>query len=158
MPFPFSKAFCIDGLQQLLVKSLKFGIDGLRGTATELDGKSNLPALELPFMEEFGSGERGDGHGRCSALLRREGCRSPGLIVILDETDQLILVIKDGAKMKTDTLGILVLQAIVQPLVVAEIKPLLLKLLLKVPVGFRHEEEMGVLRTNGLDHLWPVIG
>ena len=61
--------------------------------------------------------------------------------MVLDETKQLLLVSKVRTEMKPDALGVVVLQPIIEPLVVAEVEPLLLQLPLQVPVSLGNEAE-----------------
>ena len=62
--------------------------------------------------------------------------------MVLDETEELLLVGKIGAEMKADTLRIAVLQPVIELLVVAEVESLLLQLPLQVPIGLGNEEEI----------------
>ena len=65
--------------------------------------------------------------------------------MVLDEPDHLLLVRKIRKKVLTHALGISVLHPVVEFLVVAVVKPLLLQFPLEVPVGFGDELELRVL-------------
>src|SRR5208282_4740305 len=60
--------------------------------------------------------------------------------------------------MKPNILCIVMLQAIIEPLVVAEAEPLLLQLPLQVPVSLGNEEEVRLRSLDGKDHVAPVFG
>ncbi len=62
--------------------------------------------------------------------------------MVLEEAQQFGLIPQVGAEMQTNAFGGLVLQAVVEPLVVAEIESLLLQLPLEVPIGFGNEQEV----------------
>ena len=67
--------------------------------------------------------------------------------MILDEPDQSFLVSKVSAEMKPHALGGLVFQTVIESLVVAVVKALLLQLPLQVPVGLGDEQEIRMLRS-----------
>src|SRR5271170_2207144 len=79
------------------------------------------------------------------------------LIVVLEEAKQLLLVVKVGTEMKPNTLCIIMLEAIIEPLVVAEVEPQLLQLPLQAPVSFGHEEELRMPSLDGCDYATPVL-
>src|SRR6266404_2359616 len=59
--------------------------------------------------------------------------------------------------MKANTLRVVVLQAVIELLVVAEVESLLLKLPLQVPISLGNEEEAGMRFFDGGDHINPVL-
>ena len=91
-------------------------------------------------MEE--SSPRESGYSDCGGLLFRGGerCRGPRLIVIFDETEQLLLIGKVSTKMKSNILCIFMLQPVVEPLVIAKVESLLLQFPLQIPVSLGNEE------------------
>jgi hypothetical protein len=78
--------------------------------------------------------------------------------MILNESDQSVLVSRFCAEMKPDALGRVALQAVVQPFVVAEVESLLLQLPFEVPVGLGDELELRMVPFDGRDDRRPVIG
>ncbi len=75
--------------------------------------------------------------------------------MVLDETDQLLLVIQIGSQVLPNGLGTLVNQAVVKSLVVAVVESQLLQFPLHVPIGLCHKQETVVLLTDTLYHLPP---
>src|SRR5271157_475386 len=59
--------------------------------------------------------------------------------------------------MKTYTLCIVMFQAVIEPLVVAEVEPLLLQLPLQVPVSLGNEAEVRMRSLDGRDHFTPIL-
>src|SRR5580704_11080988 len=100
-------------------------------------------------MEEPCSRE--GGYCDCGGLLLcgRKGRRSPRFVVVLEEAEQLLLVGKVSAEMKPNSLCIVMLQAIIEPLVVAEVEPLLLQLPLQVPISLGDEAEVWMRFLDG---------
>ena len=78
--------------------------------------------------------------------------------MVLDEANELLLVGKVGVEVKPNTLRVVVFEAVIEPLVVAEIESLLLQLPLQVPIGLGDEEEMRMFLLDGRDYLAPVLG
>src|SRR5271169_5183966 len=109
-------------------------------------------------MEESCSREAGNRD--CGGLLLggRKGRCGPGLIVVLEEAKQLLLVGKVGTKMKPNSLCIVMFQAIIEPLVIAEVEPLLLQFPLQVPVSLGNEEKVWMFSLESRDHVTPVLG
>src|SRR5271157_1097723 len=60
--------------------------------------------------------------------------------------------------MKTYTLCIVMFQAVIEPLVVAEVEPLLLQLPLQVPVSLGNEAEVRMRSLDGRNHFTPILG
>src|SRR5260370_3436217 len=77
--------------------------------------------------------------------------------MVLDESGHLLLVRKIRKEVLTHALGVSVLHPVIEFLVVAEIKALLLQFPLKVPVGFGDEPELSVLSLDRGYHRPPVI-
>src|SRR5688500_18732922 len=96
-------------------------------------------------MEETqAGGKKGENRRRfVLAGVKRGG--SAGLIVILQEAGELILVIDAGAEMVANRPDMPFAETIVKALVVSVIEALLLHGPFHVPVHFRHETELGML-------------
>jgi hypothetical protein len=77
--------------------------------------------------------------------------------VIFDETKQLLLIPQLRTEMKPNTFGILMLQAVIEPLVIAEIKPLLLKLPLQIAVGLGDEEKVRMKFLHSGNDFVPIV-
>src|SRR5258708_16328137 len=77
--------------------------------------------------------------------------------MILEKAKQFFLVAEIGAQVKADALRIVVLQAVVEPLVIAEVEPQLLKLPLLTPISFGNEEEVRIRFLDGGDHATPIL-
>ena len=92
------------------------------GTPSEEHRQSHLASFELTFVEKFHPRERGHGQRHSTFLCQRKRCCSTRLVVILNETKQLVLVRESGTQVKPDVLCVRVLKAVVQCLVVTEIK------------------------------------
>ena len=74
--------------------------------------------------------------------------------MILDEAHHALLISRIGQQVLPHALGVLMLHAVVEFLVVAEIKALLLQFPLQIPVGFGDELELGRLRFDRGDHVF----
>ena len=59
--------------------------------------------------------------------------------------------------MQPHTLGVVMLQAVVEPLVVTKVEALLLQLPLEVPVSFGNKEEVGIVFFDGRNQIAPVF-
>ncbi len=70
--------------------------------------------------------------------------RRRGVVVVLDEPHQPFLVVEVRRQVIPDLIGGAVLEAVVEPLVVAVVEALLLQGPLQVPVGLGDEQESGV--------------
>src|SRR3954465_10245881 len=77
--------------------------------------------------------------------------------MVLDETKQFVLIVKISTKMQADALSIAVLQPVVEFLVVAEIKTLLLEFPLQVPICLSDKEETRMLLLGGRDRINPIF-
>ena len=98
-------------------------------------------------------------HGRGGTRLGRlERGRRARFIVVLDESDQPLLVVRIGLEVPTDRVGRVVDEAVVQALVVAEVEALLLQRPFHVPVRLGHEQKLGMRRLHARDQLRPVVG
>src|SRR6185503_3152839 len=72
----------------------------------------------------------------------------PGLVVVFEEAGELVLIVESGKKMFAHGAGMAVAQAIVEPLVVGVIKPLLLESPFLIPIDFGHEAEIGMVLSD----------
>src|SRR6516162_11186713 len=77
--------------------------------------------------------------------------------MIFEEAQKLFLVGQISVEMKASAFCVVMLQAIVEPLVVAEIKVLLLQLLFQVPIGFSDEAEVTVSMLDRRNHVNPIL-
>ena len=77
--------------------------------------------------------------------------------MVLDEAKQLLLVGKISREMKPNTLRGAMLQAVVEPLVLTEIKCLLMQFALKIPVRLGHKDEVLMRFPGRPDHVNPVL-
>jgi hypothetical protein len=82
----------------------------------------------------------------------RRGAR---LVVVFEKARQLVLVIEPGEQMTTNRRGMTLPQPVVKPLIVAVSKALLLQGPFEIPIDFRHEGKVRVLRMHARDRLWP---
>src|SRR5215470_19468916 len=111
------------------------------------------PALELALMEEAqpGGEERDDSRGFLD-VGRKYGSR-PRLVVVLEETGQLVLVVEPGVEMLTHRPGVTLPEPVVEPLVVGVVESLLLQRPLQIPVDLGHEAEVRDLLAHALRRL-----
>src|SRR5580700_9458640 len=100
-------------------------------------------------MEESCPGQGGYCDCRGPFPCRRKGRCGPWLIMVLEEAKQFILICRGGTEMKPKILCVVMLQAIINPLVVTEVEPLLLQLPLHIPVSFGNEQELRVRFLDG---------
>src|ERR1700738_4166601 len=132
-------------------------IDRLRRAPVEKDRQPHLRPLELPLVQQLCPGECEDRHC-CSApfCVRKRGS-SPGLVMVLDEPHHFCLVRKIGKEVQTYALGVPVFHPIIESLVVAAIKTLLLQFPLEVPVCLGDEPELPMPSFDRRDHRRPVV-
>ena len=71
-------------------------------------------------------------------IERRRGAR---LIVVLQEARQVILVVEPGQEVSSDRRCVPFPEAVIQPLVVGVVEPLLLERPFEIPIDFGNEEE-----------------
>src|ERR1700730_10106478 len=87
----------------------------------------HLRALELTLMEEAQPWS-GIGNDRRRPVLRpRELGRCPRLVMVFEKTGELVLVVEAGEQVIADRPDVAVPQTVVEPLVVAIVKALLLQ-------------------------------
>src|SRR5262249_36597421 len=130
---------------------------GSSGRRPKEDGESYLASFKLPFMKESCSRQSGHRY-RGGTFFGGNECRCrPRLVVVLNETNQPLLVCRIRTEMKPDAFCVVIHQAVIQPLVVTEVEPLLLKFPFQVPVRLGDEEEIGMCRLNGRDQVGPVL-
>jgi hypothetical protein len=97
-------------------------------------------------------GEEGDHRGGF-VDPGRERHRGAGLVVVLQEVGELVLVIQTRVEKLANRAGALIAEAVVQAFIVGIIKPLLLERPLHVPVDFGHETEAGDLLADAAGRL-----
>src|SRR5688572_24592642 len=89
-------------------------------------------------------------HGRCSVDLWGK-CRSrPWLVVVFEESSQLVLITQSGMKMLAHRPSMTFAQPIVKPFVVGVIETLLLHCPFQVPVDLGHELKVRVPASHGV--------
>src|ERR1700752_1423566 len=96
-------------------------------TPSEEYRQSYFAPLELPFMKESCSREGRCGQSYGAPLCGEKRCSRSGLIVILNKTKKLALVGEISAQVESDAFCLPMLQAVVEHLVIAVVKTLLLK-------------------------------
>ncbi len=77
--------------------------------------------------------------------------------MVLQKTQKLALISRISAEMQSDVLSAVMLQAIIEPLVIAKIKAAMLQLPLEIPVGFRDKEEILVCFLDCGNNRLPVF-
>src|SRR5215813_13898994 len=95
------------------------------------------PVLEVALMEEAqpGGEERDDSRGFLD-VGRKDGSR-PRLVVVLEETGQLVLVVEPGVEMLTHRPGVTLPEPVVEPLVVVVFESSLLQRIHNLPLPGR---------------------
>ena len=105
---------------------------------------ADAPAIELTVLEKPKPGRQGR-DGRCCPVLWQIECRSGArFVMVLEEAGELILIVERRDQMIADRSSVSVAQTIVESLVVAVIKPLLLQCPFQVPVDLGHEQKAGL--------------
>ena len=131
-------------LQEFGVEVVEIVVDRLVGATAQKHRQPYFAAFELAFVEHSCAEKRGGRNRRGAFLGRSEGRCGARLVMVLEEAQQLGLIRRIGVQVKTNAFGILVFQAIVEPLVVTEVKSFLLQLPLQVPIGFGDEKEVRI--------------
>ena len=114
-----------------------------------------VAALELSLLEEAQARRQVRDDGRRLVDAGRERRRGPRLVVVLQEAGQPVLVIEPGQEVLAHRPGVPLAQAVVQPLVVGVVEPLLLQRPFEVPVDLGHEAEVGDLLPHAPGRLRP---
>src|SRR5947209_1741835 len=108
-------------------------------------------------MEKPRAGNGSDNDGRGAPPLGRERRSGPRVIVVLDKPKELGVIRRIRTQVQPPTLCILVLQAVVESLVVTEVKALLLKLPFEIPVSLGYKEKSRGHVLNGRNDLAPIL-
>ena len=125
----------------------------------------DLEHLELAYAPPYGAakdpvnmaGQRGDGHGRGPFGVGRKAAGDAGLVMVLQETHQPGLVAQVRAQVVPDGGGVLAQDPVIEPLVVAEVEALLLKLPLHVPVGLGDHHRLRMPGAQLAEHGRPEL-
>src|SRR5262245_6385624 len=98
-------------------------------------------SFELALVEEAEAWrqERDDGGRFVHACGEARG--SPGLVVILEEAGETVLIVEPGEEMLAHRPRVTLAQPIVEPLVVGVVEALLHHGPLEIPIHLRHERE-----------------
>ena len=101
-PAPALHAPRADHGQQPSVPGVEVAVCGLLRSAGQEDRRSDATALELSLVPQRGPGQRGDGDRRRPLGVHTEARRDAGLVVVLQEAQQLRLVAQVGAQVLAD--------------------------------------------------------
>src|SRR5262245_5367378 len=127
MPLPVFEVVAANGSKQLGVEFLKAPVAWLLRTSPQEHRHPCAPPLELSIMEQDRALQSRHRHRRSPSLGGSECRRGARLVVVFDEADESLLIAGFSTEMQPDGFGVLMLQAIVEPLVIAEIEALLLQ-------------------------------
>src|SRR4051812_21450037 len=114
--------------QQATVEVDYSGIQRLDGTATQMYRQMDACALELALVEEAQAGRKIADDGGCLMPRPNEGRPCPGLIVVLQEAGEAVLILKVGGQMRAKRRGISLAKPVVKAFVIAIVEALLLQL------------------------------
>lgn len=89
--------------------------------------------FELALVEEPQARREIRDHGGRLMPRPGKGSRGTGLVVVLEETRQPVLIVEPRVQMGANAVGTAVAQPVVQPLVVAVVEALALKIPFEVP-------------------------
>ena len=156
-PPPFTEGGDMDHFQQPRIERLQVQVRPLIRPPAQEHRKPYLPPLELSLVKKPCARECRNGNCIHTLPFHCENSRCAGLVVVFNETDQLLLVSRVSQEVKPHTLRVFVFEAVIETLVVAIVKSLLLQFPLQVPVSLRNKPEIGVLLFNGLNYPGPVI-
>jgi hypothetical protein len=113
VPVTLLKILSPKGLEQRPIELLQTMIGWLSRTTPQEHRQPDTPPFELSVMEQDCALQGRYGNGRRLRLGGAEHRRGTRLIMILDESDQLLLIRSVSVEMLTDTVSGTVLQAIV---------------------------------------------
>src|SRR5262249_42708520 len=122
--------------EQLFVERPQVVVDRLLRSPSKKNWQSDFASFKLPFVKQSCSRHRRDNNCCRKYPCRVEDGCCARFIVVLEETQQLLLVSHCGAQMQPDALWVVVLEPIIKSLVVTEVEALLLQLPFETPVGF----------------------
>ena len=126
LPFTRAQSRFLDRRQQLVVERLKVRVNRFVRAARQENRWPDPPSFELAFVQELRPRQRHDRQGGHTFFFRRERCRGARLVMILDETHQLVLVIELSSKVLSNAFRIVVFEPVVEPLVVTIVEAELL--------------------------------
>ena len=145
---PSRKARSVEAGEQAVVEGRDRGVGRLGRPAAEVHRDPHLAAFALPLVEEAQAGREERDHGRRAVDLRRERRRGARLVVVLEKAREAILEVEPGMQVLAHRARRAVLEAVVEPLVVGVVEPLLLQRPLEVPVHLGDEQEPRRLRRG----------
>ena len=157
LPFPVAQIGVGDRAEQLLVERAQLEIRRLLRATGEKHGDVGVQSLELARVVHASPLERRHDDRDRPLLLRRERIGRARFVVVLDEAEEPLLVVGGRLQMAAHRVRGAADEAIVEPLVVAEVEALLLERPLHVPVGLRDEHERRMRRANRGDDRRPVV-
>jgi len=142
-------------VQQGAVERLDRGIAFLCGPAAQLDRQPDRGPLKLALVQQRATRQGGDQRGGGQLPLRAEGARGALFVVILDETQHVVLIAAIGAQMRHNRAHGLALQPVAKPLVIRIVEALLQQIPFHVPIHFGDEQRVGVMVFDRRDHHRP---
>ena len=145
------------GREQQVVQLHQGGLGGLVGAPAQLHGQAHVPAGQLSLVHQARPGQREERRGGGPQGLAPEGLGGAGLVVVLEEAQEAVLVAGLLLDVAQQPGGVVAAQAVVDALVVGQVEALQQQLGLEVPVGLGHEQEAGVLGLDRPDQARPVL-
>src|SRR5499433_3401663 len=124
-------------------------------SADEMRRDALPPSLELALVEEAETWRQERDDGGRFVHARGEARGSPGLVVILEESGEPVLIVESGEEMLAHRPRVTLAQPIVEPLVVSVVEALLHHGPLEIPIHLRHEREARCALPRPADRLRP---
>src|ERR1700719_3924610 len=123
--------------------------------AAEMGRYPHSRAVELTLMEEAQAWSEIGNDRRRPVLRPSELGRCPRLVMVFEKAGELVLVVEAGEQVVADRPDVALPQTVVEPLVVAIVKALLLQRPFEVPVDLGHEGEGRILSVYRRRRLRP---
>src|SRR6186997_1247650 len=108
MPLAIMEQVGVNSIQQSSVKRGENIIAGFHRSSVQKHRQFDLATLNLPVMDELGTGRRRDDN-RCGALPRSgKRDRGAGLVVVFYEADEPVLILEACGEMAAHAFGLFV--------------------------------------------------
>ena len=141
--------------QDVLVSNSDFGVFGFSRAPAQLHRQFDATAFELTFVHEAHA-RREQRHDRRTDRARRtERVGRALLVVILNKARALFLERHRTPQMLSDAMKIILQEAVIQNLVVGEVKTLRLQMGFLVPIRFGQKDEIGMTLGDHADRFLP---
>ena len=144
--------------QQGAVEVFQTGYCRLLWSPPQLHRQLHLPALWLALVDQTQARQCQSNHSRRLAAFDAQRLGGAALVVVLDETRQMLLIRHIRGQVPSHLQGVAFFQPVVEPLVIRVVKSLLLQVPLEIPVDLGQRDKAGMPCPQVGDRRWPELG